>query len=386
MRTVAMIALSIAALLSAPSAAAQDVASNDPPKSSDSSNEATSSAPLSNIKMSGYGEASYSYSSKPVAGTIVGRLYDRFANQFTLNAFKLAIERPYATDRWDAGVRADVVFGQNAAVLQSAGMSLGPNTDITQLFVTLNVPTKDGNGWQFKVGKLVTLMGLELIETVSNPNWSEGNQFVYVENFTHTGLEVGRRFSPLLDIQLRVCNGWDRVTAADGNRDVMVRVGLTPNANSSLGIIGYSGAMEAGSDAMRSGVSVLANKKAGANTFWVQADYGTEEANAALPNAAADASWWALGLWVTRDFTSKMGAALRVDYLADTDGFRTTSVFGLPATGVDHRLWSATATLNIKTWPGALVRPEMRFDSSNFAVFDGSETQVTGAFSVAYVF
>lgn len=342
--------------------------------------------PATGLKLSGYGEASYSYSNQAVAGTIVGRLFDRFANAFTLNAFKFAMERPYATDRWDAGVRADVVLGQNAAVLQSAGLNLGPHSDITQLFVTLNVPTADGNGWQFRVGKLVTLMGLELIETVSNPNWSPGLQFVYVENFTHTGVEISRRFSPALDVQLRVCNGWDRVSAADGNRDLMVRVGLAPNATSSLGIIGYAGALETGSDAVRSGVSVLANKKLGATSVWVQADYGTEEANAALPNPADAASWWALGAWLSRDLTAKTGVAFRLDYLNDLDGFRTTAVFGLPATGVNHKLWSATATLNLKTWPNALVRPELRFDTSNFTVFDGSKSQVTGAFSVAYVF
>lgn len=342
--------------------------------------------PSPGLKLSGYGEASYSYANNAQGGTIVGRLFDRFANAFTLNAFKFAIERPYATDRWDAGVRADVVFGQNAAVTQSAGLNLGPNSDITQLFVTLNVPTADGNGWQFRVGKLATLMGLELIETVSNPNWSQGLQFVYVENFTHTGLEVSRRFSPTLDMQLRVCNGWDRVSATDGNRDVMVRVGLAPNANSSLGIIGYTGALETGSDAMRSGVSVLANRKLGATSIWVQADYGTEEANAALPNAAESASWFAVGAWLARDLSARTGVAFRLDYLDDLDGFRTTAAFGLPATGVHHKLWSATATLNLKTWPGALVRPELRFDSSNFNVFDGSKSQVTGAFSVAYVF
>jgi hypothetical protein len=338
------------------------------------------------IKLSGYGEASYSYSTKSVGGGIVGRLYDRFADQFVLNALKVAAERPYAADKWDAGVRADVVIGQNAPVLQSGGLNLGSNGDVTQLFVTLNVPTSNGNGIQFKVGKLVTLMGLEVIETVANPNWSEGNQFIYVENFTHTGIEVGHRFSSVLDMQLRFCNGWDRVVATNGNRDVMVRVGLAPSANTSLGVIGYAGAQQAGTDAMRSGLSVLLNQKAGKASIWLQGDYGTEEANANLPDPTQDADWIALGAWLALDASPKVGVAFRADYVDDKQGFRSTAAFGLPATGVDHKFWSLTGTLNVKSWPGALVRPEVRLDHSNFAVFDGSQSQVSVALSVAYIF
>ena len=335
-------------------------------------------APLAaQVKFSGYGEASYSIATKAPGDIIVGRLFDRFANQFTLNGLKLVLERPAAADKWDAGVRADLVFGQNAAVLQSTGLSIGQSGDMTQLFVTLNIPTANKNGLQIKVGKFVTLMGLELIETVANPNWSVGNQFVFVENFTHTGLEIGTRLSSTIDVQFRVANGWDRVQAVDGNRDIMARVGIT-GAKTSVGIIGYSGAMNAGSSDLRTGLSVLVNQKLGTTNFWVQGDYGTEEA------AAGDVSWMALGAWVAFDLNAKTGLAVRLDYLSDPDGFRTGGAFGTGA--VEHNLVSLTGTLNLKTWPNALVRPELRFDSSNLAVFDGDESQFTVALGIAYIF
>ena len=343
-------------------------------------------AAQSGVKLSGYGEASYSYANNASGNAIVGRLYDRFANQFTLNGLKLVVERAAAADKWDAGVRADFVFGQNAAVLQSAGLNLGNNGDLTQLFVTLNVPTANKNGIQFKVGKIVTLMGLEVIETVANPNWSEGLQFIYVENFAHTGLEVGHRFSSAVDVQLRVGNMWDRVVATDGHHDFMARIGLAPSATTSIGVIGHAGAQQPGSNALRSGLSVLLNQKFGATSFWVQADYGTEEANGALPDPTQNASWTALGAWLAFDVNPKLGVALRGDYLNDANGARTTGAYGLAGGGVEHQLWSLTGTLNVKAWPGALVRPELRVDHSSFPVFDGSETQMTLAFSVAYIF
>lgn len=328
------------------------------------------------VKLSGYGEASYTFAPNAAGDVVVGRLYDRFANQFTLNGLKLVLERAAAADKLDAGVRADLVLGQNAAVIQAAGMSLGPSADMTQLFITLNMPTGNGNGLQFRVGKLVTLMGLELIETVANPNLSMGLQFIYVENFTNTGLEIGHRFSPALDFQFRIGNGWDRVQATDGNVDIMARVGIT-GGKTSVGIVGYTGAMNAGSDAMRTGVSVLLNQKLGKASLWVQGDYGTEEA---LPE---DFSWMAIGAWLAFDLNAKAGLALRADYLSDPESFRTGGAFGSAG---EHNLMSFTGTLNLKTWPNALVRPEVRFDSSNQAVFDGEESQVTVGLGFAYIF
>jgi len=52
----------------------------------------------------------------------------------------------------------------------------------------------------------------ELIETAGNPNWSEGNQFIYVENFTAVGVSVETKLNRHLDVQLRVINGWDQVS------------------------------------------------------------------------------------------------------------------------------------------------------------------------------
>jgi hypothetical protein len=336
------------------------------------------------VKLSGYGEASYSFASKPVGGFITGRLFDRFANQFTLNGLKLVAERPAATDKWDAGVRADLVLGQNAAVLQSTGLNLGASGDMTQLFVVLNVPTANNNGIQFKIGKFATLLGLEVLETVANPNWSEGLQFLWVENFTHTGLEIGHRLSPQLDFQVRVTNGWDRVQAVGGNTEVMARVGITPSASTSIGVIGYSGAMQAGESALRTGFSFLLNQKLGSKSLWIQADYGSEEANAALSDPTQDASWFALGAWFAFDLSPKAGLALRADHVNDANGARTGGSFGTG--GAEHKLTSLTGTLNLKTWPNALVRPELRFDNSNLAVFDGSESQITLGLSIAYLF
>src|SRR5256885_2571239 len=210
----------------------------------------------------------------------------------------LLLDRPYDPAKFTAGFHTEVLVGQAATVIQSDGgtFNLGPQGDIPHLYVTLNVPTASGNGLQFKVGRIPTLLGLEVIETYANPNWSEGNQFIYVENFTATGLSVETKFNNYVDLQLRVINGWDQVSDNNSHKSLMGRVGLYPNALTSLGIVGYWGAEEPGNNsANRYGFEGLLWRKLGKAAGWVQGDYGTGQANAALPDPTPDAKGWALG-------------------------------------------------------------------------------------------
>jgi len=344
---------------------------------------------LAGFKLSGFGEASYAYSGHSIGDTaIVGRLYDRFQNHFMLNALAVVLDKPYDPAKLTAGFHTELLLGQNATLIRSdgGGFNLGAQGDIPHLYVTLNVPTASGNGLQFKVGRIPTLLGLEVIETVANPNWSEGNQFIYVENFTALGVSVETKFNNYVDVQFRVINGWDLVHDNNNNKSLMGRVGIYPDALTSVGIVGYWGPEEAGNNtANRYGVDGLLWRKLGKAAVWVQGDYGREQANAALPDPTQDATWWALGGWVTYDFSSTLGLALRGDYVNDQNGARTSGLFGfLPNTG--QKFGSGTATLNIRAWPSALVRPEIRYDRSTLTTFDGRKDQVTFAMAVAYLY
>ena len=349
-------------------------------------------APLpAGFKLTGFAEGSYAYSGRSVGDTaIVGRLYDRLQNRFMLNALAVVLDKPYDAARFSAGFHAELLVGQDATVIQSNGFNLGAQADVPHLYVTLNVPTASGNGLQFKVGRIPTLMGLEVIETYVNPNWSEGNQFIYVENFTGTGVSVETKFNNYVDAQFRVINGWDQVSDNNTHKSLMGRLGVYPDARTSIGIVGFWGPEEAGNNtANRYGVEGLLWRKLGKAAVWVQGDYGTEQANAALPDPTQDAKWWALGGWVTYDFTSSLGLALRADYVNDENGARTNlspvGPSGLPA-NTGQKFGSGTATLNIRAWPNAVVRPEVRYDRSTLAAFAGKEDQVTLALGVAYLY
>src|SRR5213593_814519 len=359
------------------------------PASPDTAATKADPAPLpAGFKLTGFAEGSYAYSGRSVGDTaIVGRLYDRLQNRFMLNALAVVLDKPYDPTKFSAGFHTELLLGQDATWIRSGGFNLGSQADLPHLYVTLNVPTASGNGLQFKVGRIPTLMGLEIIETVANPNWSEGNQFIYVENFTGLGVSVETKFNNYVDAQFRVINGWDQVHDNNTHKSLMGRVGLYPDALTSIGIVGYWGPEEAGNDAAnRYGVNGVIWRKLGAKlNVWLQGDYGKEQANAALPVATQDAQWWAAGAWVTYDFSSSLGLALRGDYMNDENGARTSGVLGFPP-NAGQKFGSGTATLNIRAWPSAVVRPEVRYDRSTLAAFAGKKDQVTLALGVAYLY
>src|SRR5881296_3306243 len=362
------------------------------PASPDTAATKADPAPLpAGFKLTGFAEGSYAYSGRSVGDTaIVGRLYDRLQNRFMLNALAVVLDKPYDPTKFSAGFHSELLLGQDATLIRSNGFDLGAQADVPHLYVTLNIPTASGNGLQIKAGRMVTLMGVEVIETVANPNWSEANQFIYVENFTGLGVSVETKFNQYVDAQFRVINGWDQVHDNNTHKSLMGRVGIYPDALSSISIVGYWGPEEPDNNtANRYGINAVVWRKVGKTNVWLQGDYGTEQANGALPDPTQDAKWWALGGWVSYDFSSSLGLALRGDYMNDENGARSTfnGLVGFPA-NTGQKFGSATATLNIRAWPGALVRPELRYDRSTLTggAFDGKKDQVTFALAVAYLY
>ncbi len=342
----------------------------------------------SGVKLSGYVTTSYVYASQPTDGTIVGRLYDRFHDTFVANAARITLERPVAADKVDAGFRVDAVFGQNATVLQSAGFNLGDQGDLPQAFVTLNLPTGGGNYVQFKAGKMWTLLDVELIDEVLNPNFSLGYQFAYLTNFTNTGFGVDAKLSAKVDAQLRLINGWDVVQDNNTGKSFMGRVGITPSDKAALSFLVHYGPEQAGSTTNKryGGEFVGTFKPASTTTIYAQLDAGGEQGIAA---GGDDAKWLGAGLWGVFDLDKKFSLALRGDYIDDQDGVRTSGVLGFPA-APSRTLGSVTATLNVRTWPHALVRPELRYEHSSQDDFgtpgDASNTQLTIGMALSYIF
>jgi hypothetical protein len=343
---------------------------------------------LEEIEFSGFVSGSYFYNARrPGSRMNVGRGFDDRHNEFNANKVKLALERPVEQtgEFWDAGFRADLIFGEDAGLIHSEGLALGSHGDLQQAYVAVNVPV--GTGLVVRGGKWVTMMGLEVIEEVDNPNWSLGNQCMYVENYTGTGIRLDYNWTEWLNTEVALFNGWDVVRDGNRGKSVMGAVTFTPDDATSLMLLGYGGPEQPDdTSAWRKGAQVLAGRELTPQlSAWVQLDYGHEDANAALPKAG-DAEWYAAGLWLAYDFTEKVGVAFRGDYLKDKDGARTSGERGFPD-HIGQNLYSLTLTLNLRPLERLQVRPEIRWDRSNLeGAFNGRKDQFTAGVGVAYLF
>src|SRR5258706_5627884 len=102
---------------------------------------------MSDISISGFVQASYFYNTRrPSDGYSDGYLWNTKDNSFSINKVKLTIaSKPVDTDKWDAGFKTSLMFGDDAPDLNSPGAfgTTGSNTsfnDLREAYIELNVP------------------------------------------------------------------------------------------------------------------------------------------------------------------------------------------------------------------------------------------------------
>lgn len=349
----------------------------------DTTKKDTTTAP---VTISGSVSTGYIYGNHPLDDTIlVGRAYDRYQNNFSFNVFNFTVDRAAPIDRVAAGFHGEAWLGQNAAVVQSNGLNIGVDATIWQAYAVLNLPLSGAGRYvQVKAGKLATLLGVEVGEDVLNPNFGIGYQDIFLEPFTETGVEVDGKLSSRWDAELRISNGWDQVLDLNKSKTITARVGLTPDDKTLIALSGYLGPEQPNDNAdNRGGVNLVASRKlTSAAALQLQLDYGAE-AHAATDGGQA--TWAAAGAWFTYDVASKATLAIRADYMNDEDGARTSGVLGFPKNN-GMKVGSVTATMNVKYWDRALVRPEIRFDRATLPVFDAHKDQLSIGAALSYIY
>ncbi|NBS14412.1 MAG: hypothetical protein EBT57_06355, partial [Verrucomicrobia bacterium] len=184
------------------------------------------------LVLSGYVDMGYSYNFN---STGQSQVWPRFAEDtaqygdFNLYAVKLALEKPLSDEnRAQAGFRTDIMVGEDANYLANRsgdGDGAFENNEqnsnglfIEQAYAQFRIPV--GNGWDWKVGKFVAILGFEANERPSNMNTTFGllwQQFpVY-----YLGVLTTYSFDEYLTGQIGVVNGanTDNNLNTSGNGD-----------------------------------------------------------------------------------------------------------------------------------------------------------------------
>ena len=126
------------------------------------------------------------------------------ADGFNLNVAKLTLEKPLdTTDAWAAGYKVDLLFGPDANLLPTQSTGIAADFGVKQAYIALHTPI--GNGLDFKAGVWDTIIGYEVFDSISNPNFTRSYGYT-MEPTTHTGLQATYQFSEMFSSTLGVAN------------------------------------------------------------------------------------------------------------------------------------------------------------------------------------
>ena len=389
------------------------------------------------FKFSGAAEASYTQNfNNPNTNLNQLRIFDTQANSFVPQVGQFMVERPAtagsATDR--IGFRARVNFGAQSRYSR-ARTNYQPGTDsneldVHELYAEYIVPI--GNGLKIQAGKINTLIGLEVINSWENPNFSRSFTFGLAQAFTETGIRFTYPFTSWATAAVGLVNGWDNIEDNNRGKTVTWNLALTPHEKFGFTVYGSYGAEQSNGNAQfgNAATGVCANGTLGCDpsakrtvvgalitikptdrdTLIIEPYYGNEANASSIRSAAGqspNARWNAILAYYTHDFNDQqqphaMSLRVRGELFEDAGGARTciggnnfnggTNVCALDSlggpspggfaagaanggfntatgAGLVQTLQSYTITFQYKPAPSLLTRAEFRHDISNKDAF-----------------
>jgi opacity protein-like surface antigen len=306
------------------------------------------------ITWSGFVDAYYSKNfNSPSTETNQLRNFDIAENQFTLSLAELVIQKQASP----VGFRMDLDFGPTNDLVQGGN---GSTLNVLQQgYLTAVLPI--GSGLTVDLGKFVTHMGNEVIESKDNWNYSRSLLFVFAIPYYHTGIRLTYPVASMLSATLDVLNGWN--STVDNNHSQTLGLTLNYTASPSTSVIfnGISGFERpfltpyGKKDVADFIVSETVNDNL---SLCLNADYGQERLGG---SAGPLMIWKGVDLYERYSLNAKSALALREEVYSDPYGY-TTGVFAPKTT-----LSEVTVTYEYHVFDPLMVRCELRDDFSNVA-------------------
>jgi hypothetical protein len=346
---------------------------------------------MSDITISGFVQASYFYNTRhPSDGVSDAYLWNAKDNSFSINKVKLTLaSKPVETDKWDAGFRTSLIWGEDAPNLNTGSPKAGFEA-LREAYVELNVPI--GTGLNVKAGQLISLLNWESGDGgAANPNFSQGNQWWYTGNGPSAGVQLGYSFSDAVNLKVRVQNGMfaGPVDSNEG-KAVIGSLGIKPCDKVWFNLIGWfsDGENVGGTPTDVSGVSTIGGYQA---TKQLGTGFEVDYFHFSPDTAATSSDLWSVGGWVWYDFTPKLTLAFRADYIDNPDGVLGPPPRGpasaIMTTDTHGTLGSLTWTLTFKPTANLRLQPEVRYDYTGYKNgLDGKDNRFIIGVGASYLF
>ena len=306
------------------------------------------------ITWSGFIDAYYSKNfNSPATETNQLRNFDINENQFALSLAELVVQKAASP----VGFRMDLDFGPTNDLVQPGnGSTLNV---LQQAYLTAVLPV--GSGLTVDVGKFVTHMGNEVIESKDNWNYSRSFLFAYAIPYYHTGIRLTYPISSALSGTLHLLNGWNSTIDNNHSQTVGLTLNYTVSPSTSIVFNGIDGFERpfltpyGKKDVADFIISETVNDNL---SLCLNADYGQERLGG---SSGPLAIWKGIDLYERYSLNPKSALALREEVYYDPFGY-TTGVFAPKTT-----LSEVTVTYEYHVFDPLMVRCEFRDDMSNVA-------------------
>ena len=382
-RAVLTAAIGVALILSTALAEAQEVNGIYTDATTKDLGDITKIDAFKNVKFRGWVEGYYVYSLNRMRAdlanknqdksaiksrdlTIEGRTFDVHNNSFSANLAELEVEK--VPERGGVGFKVDVALSDTQDIIVDtikAGFPTGVS-DFDKVFQHASVSylAPVGSGLRFDVGKFVTHIGGETIESIKNRNFSHSFFYTYAIPFQDSGVRMNYAFNSKVYGEFYLLNGWNVTSDNNTGKTVGASIGLTPSAKLSV-YANYLGGPEhtdSNSDWRQLGDFQIIYVPTAKLQAMVNIDVGLDK-NGLAPGA--NAKWSGVTLYVRPNVMDRFFPTVRLEEYNDSDGF---------STGVGQKLWGFTFTADTKIGPSdgftkILLRPEVRYDKSDANFF-----------------
>jgi hypothetical protein len=328
---------------------------------SDQASDAGLAAFVRSIGVVGFVDAYYSYRFHPSSGDAQLRNFDTKHNQFSFNLAEIALDRR-PTPQSRLGFRLDFNVGPATDMVHAAepGGS-GQFRNLQQGYVTYLAPL--GRGLQIDVGKVVTPLGAEMIETKDNWNYSRSLLFALAIPYYHMGARLTYGFGDRFSLSGLIVNGWNNVVENNSRKSFGVQATFKPTSKLSI-VQGYMVGPEQTDDdedvrhlsdtivtyAAAPWLSLMANYDIGRDRV---DGVSVQWQGVAMYARFTAASWWAI--------------SPRFEWYEDRDGFTT---------GLAQTIRGGTLTSEFNVDDQLFTRVEYRRDVSNRPFFANGSSRV----------
>jgi hypothetical protein len=401
---------------------------NGPSAAGDAPPPITIASLLGGITLSGFGDFYYGYDNNHPYNNMAGlRSFEAPTNTFAFNMAEVILDKAGDTTSAEnrLGYHLSAGYGEAAKLINGSDTPFtdGSNFFVKEAYASYIFPF--GKGLTVMVGKFVTPMGAEVIESDANWNYSRGLLFNYAIPFFHFGANAKYAFNTKWAVTGYLVNGWNNTlidhdqiangtTGQSSGLTYGASLAYTPNAKWSATENYFAGPVTDGvgfngqtlnewkqiSDTV---VSYTPNMKW---AFMINGDYGfgpvvysgtggtcdsatrpRAEGFTVSCNAGPAVDWWGVAGYAKYNWSPKTNFAVRYEYYDDPQGY-TGLVFG-------DRGWAqeVTGTYSYNLTSALLFRGEYRYDFASEPIFDQSfsnfksvKEQNTATVSFVYMF